>query len=176
MPKSWFMIPLTSDDLARRIESVSEANPQFKEIAQAFMLMDPDIIRVVALNMDTKYIINGFSTNITVTAIEDQLMAAMPLDFVTGALEESMKQGGATLIPGQELASTNTNGVEIGSFEFQQTALTSLGTTVPVHSKILVFQANGKLILIQVATPTQVEKEILPVLDEIMDTVKLVES
>lgn len=153
-----------------------EENPDFKNMAEAFARLDPDVIRLVALHKDTKYIVNGFSTNITVTAVEDKLMSAMPLDFVTGAVEESLKQNGATLISNQELASNNVNGVEIGTLEFQQAAPTVTGASVQAHSKILIFQTGGKFILIQLAILKQFAQELLPTLDQIADTVKRIEE
>jgi hypothetical protein len=103
-------------------------------------------------------------------------MSSMPLDFVTGALEESMKQAGTTILSHGELAADNANGVEIGFLEFQQNTPTATGATVRAQCKMLIFHANEKLIMIQLATPQQFAGEVLPVLDQIVDTVKLVEE
>ena len=176
IPAAWFVIPLSSEDIGSIITSLSEENPQFKDIAAAFAQMDPDVIRVIAVNEDTKYVVNGFSTNLTVTAVEDKLLSAMPLDFVTGAVEESLKQSGASIVSNQELATENANGVEIGFLEYQQTAPTVTGATIQAHSKILIFHSNGKLIMIQLATPEQFVEEVSPVLDQILDTVELMEQ
>lgn len=176
IPGAWFVIPLSSEDIGSIMTNVSEENPQFKDIAAAFAQLDPDVIRVIAVNEDTKYMVNGFSTNLMVTAVEDKLLSAMPLDFVTGAVEESLEQAGATIISGQELAADNANGVEIGSLEFQQNAPTITGATIQAQSKILIFHSNGKLIMIQLSTPKQFTQEVFPVLEEILDTVKLMES
>jgi hypothetical protein len=175
IPDTWFVIPLSSDDISTMINDLSEKNPQFKDIAAAFAQLDPDVIRVIAVNEDTKYITNGFATNLTVTAVEDKLMASMPLNMVTGVLEESMKQAGATIISNEELAIDNVNGVEIGFLEFQQTAPTATGATVQAQCKMLIFNSDGKLIMIQLTTPKQFAGEVLPVLDQIVDTVKLLE-
>jgi hypothetical protein len=176
IPEAWFVIPLNSEDLSSILSNLSEENPQFKDIAAAFAQLDPDVIRVIAVHEDTKYLANGFSTNLTVTAVKDKLMSAMPLDFVTGAVEESLKQGGATIISNQELATDNANGVEIGTVEFQQTTPTATGATVQAQSKLLIFHSNGKLIMIQLSTPKQFAGEVLPVLDQILDTVQLLEE
>ena len=176
IPEAWFVIPLSSEDIGSIMTNVSEENPQFKDIAAAFAQLDPDVIRVIAVNEDTKYIVNGFSTNLMVTAVEDKLLSAMPLDFVTGAVEESLEQAGATIISGHELAADNANGVEIGFLEFQQNAPTITGATIQAQSKILIFHSNGKLIMIQLSTPKQFTQEVFPVLEEILDTVKLMEE
>jgi hypothetical protein len=173
IPKTWFVIPLSSDDLVDILKELSKKNPAFQDTAKMFAQLDPDVIRVIAVNEDKKYIANGYSTNVTVTAIEDKLMSSMPLDFVTGAMEESIKQQGATVIPSQESAANNTHNVKIGSFEYQQTVPTATGAKVQVHAKALIFQANGKLIMIQLAVPKQFAKELLPVMAQIADSVQL---
>lgn len=174
IPQAWLVVPLSMGDITDILETLSEENPQLKDTAAAFAQLDPNVIRVIAVNEDTKYLFNGFSTNITVTAVEDKLMSSMPLDFVTGAVQESLKPGGATIIENQEFATTNANGVEIGIIEFQQTAPTAAGTNVPVHSKILIFQSSSKLIMIQLTTPNQFASELFPVLEQIRDTIKRV--
>jgi len=174
IPDGWLVIPLSSGDIADILETVSKENPELKDSAEAFAQLDPDVIRVIAVNENTKYITNGFSTNLTVTAIEDKLMSSMPLDFVTGAVEESLKQQGATLVSEFQPASKNANGVEIGTFEFQQETPTATGTRVKAQSKTLIFQSNGKLIMIQLAVPQQFAGELIPTLDQIIDTIKLI--
>jgi hypothetical protein len=175
LPATWLVIPLSSDDIADILKEVSEKNPAFEDTAKLWAQLDPDVIRVVAVNEDKKYISNGYATNITVTAIEEKLLSSMPLDFVTGAMEESLKQQGATLVPNQELAAKNAHGVEIGSFEYQQTTPTASGATVQVHAKALVFQAGNKLIMIQLAVPKQFAKELSPVVSQIKDSVQHIE-
>lgn len=176
IPESWLVIPLSSDDLTDILQGLSEENPQLKEIAATFAQLDPDVIRVMAMNKDMKYSVNGFSTNLTVTAIEDKLMSAMPMDFVTGAVEESLKQGGATIVSNEELAADNANGVEVGVLEFQKTTPTATGASVQAHSKILIFNAGAKMIMIQLTVPKQFAAEILPVLDQILDTIQLLDA
>jgi hypothetical protein len=176
IPEAWFVIPLSSEDIGSIITNLSKENPQFRDIATAFSQMDPDVIRVIAVNEDSKYMVNGFSTNLTVTAMEDKLLSDMPLDFVTGAVEESLRQSGAAILSNQELAIDNANGVKIGFLEYQQTAPTVTGATIQAHSRILIFHANGKLIMIQLATPEQFAGEVFLVLDQILETVKLLEA
>jgi len=175
LPEGWIVIPLSSEDLADILQSMSDENPEFKDMAQAFKQLDPNVIRVMAVNKDSKYISNGFSTNLSITALEDKLMSSMPLDFVVGAVEESLNQQGAELLSNGSLAARNANGVEFGSFDFLQTSLSATGASVQVRSKVVVFQTDGKLIMVQLATPEQFGEELLPVMDKISDSIKLME-
>lgn len=174
IPDGWLVIPLSTGDVADILKKVAEENPELKDAAEVFSQLDPDLIRVIAVNRNPKYIFNGFSTNLTVTAIEDKLMSSMPLDFVTGAVEESLKQQGATLVSEFQPASKNANGVEIGTFEFQQESPTATGARVKAQSKALVFQSNGRLIMIQLTMPQQFAGELMPVMDQIIDMINLV--
>jgi hypothetical protein len=176
IPEAWLVIPLSSADLNDILAGLSEENPELKEIAATFAQLDPDVIRVMAMNKDMKYSVDGFSTNLTVTAIEDKLMSAMPMDFVTGAVEESLKQGGATIVPNETLAADNANGVEVGVLEFQKTTPTATGASVQAHSKLLIFNAGAKMIMIQLTAPKQLAGEILPTLDQILDTIRLLDT
>ena len=174
LPKDWTVIPLSSDDLATILSNLSEKNPALKDIAESFQQLDPDVIRVIAVNDNPKYFVNGYSTNMTVTAVKDPLMATMPLDFVTGAVEETLQQQGATIV-NESTVTTNANGIEIGTFEFQKTTPTSTGASVMIRSKAILFQTTGKIVMIQLTTPQQFGEELFPILDDVLDSVNLLE-
>lgn len=174
IPEKWLVLPLSSEDIVDILDNVAEKNPDFEAIAKSFSQLDPDVIRLIALNENLEYTANGFSTNLTITAIEDKIMSSMPLDFVTGAVEESLKQQGATVVSEFQPSSKNANGVEIGSFEFQQETPTATGGKAKVQSKTLIFKSNGKLIMIQLAMPQKFAGEITPVLDQIVETIEFV--
>jgi hypothetical protein len=173
IPADWFVIPLSTGDIADILATLAEESPELSESAELFSQLDSDLIRVIALNDDPKYVSNEFASNLSVTALEDELMSSMPIDFVTGAVEEQLTQQGATLLSEHELSVINSNGVEIGSFSFEQAALTATGASIQIRSKTVIFQSNGKLVMMQLVTPVQFGDELLPKLDEIADSVKL---
>jgi hypothetical protein len=175
LPKDWMVIPLSSDDVATILSKLSEKNPAFKEMAETFKTLDPDVIRAIAMSTDPKYIAQGFSTNITITALEDKLMSSMPLDFVTGAMEQSLQEQGAKILSDSSLAAKNSNGVEIGSFDYEKTTPTAAGTNALVRAKAIVFQVNGKMILIQLATPKQFADDFLSVIEDVSSSIKLLD-
>lgn len=173
IPADWFVLPLGADDIAEIMDKVSEENPDLKESAEAFKRLDPDVIRVIALHKDSKYMVNGFGTNLSVTAIKDNLMASMPVTFVTGAMEEQLERGGATIIEQEELFVTSASGVEVGVIEFIQDAPTSTGKTVRVQSRLLVFQSGKTLILVQLAVPQKFAKELFPIMKDVANSITL---
>lgn len=175
LPQNWIVIPLSAEDLSQILDEMAAEDPALEEIADAFTQLDPDVIRAMAVNKDRKYIADGFSTNLSVTAIEDPLMSTMPIDFVTGAVEESIEQQGAELLSSGNTAVTNASGVEVGSFDFQQSTPSATGENILVRSKVILFQANGKVILVQLTTPQEFGEELVPIMDQIQDSISLIE-
>ncbi len=173
LPKGWIVIPLNADDLSEAISGLAETNPELSKIAEAFKQLDPNVIRVVALNEDPQYVYNGFATNVTVTAFEDKTLSTMPVAFVTGVLEGSLEDNGHTVLTSGANIINSASGVEVGIIETEQKAPTATGSTVDVQSRFLVFQANGKLLIIQLITPKQFSAELFPVMDEIGASVEL---
>lgn len=172
IPNGWVAIPLTTEDLAGVLQEIAKENPNIKDIADAFSQMDPEIVRLIAVPKNKKYNTNGFATNITVIAIEDRLMSGMPLDFVSGALEETLKQQGAKIISEFQPAESNPHGVTVTQIETEQMAPTSAGTRIRARSGTLLFQTNGRLIMVQLTTHQQFAAELMPVLKQISDTVE----
>lgn len=175
LPADWIVIPLSSKDITQILSGLSEKNPKLKDIAESFRQLDPDVIRVIAMNQDSKYMVNGFSTNFTLTAVDNKILSAMPVDFITGAVEESLKQHGATLLSASGPATKNAQGVEVGTIEYEQNTPTATGAAVRVHSKGILFRSNGKIIMIQLATLKQFVKELLPMLDAVSDSIELLQ-
>jgi hypothetical protein len=172
LPKDWTVLPFSTDDMADILQSMSDKNPEFRQMAENFKNLDPEVIRVMALNLNPKYMDGGASPSLSVIAIDNKVMTSMPLDFVLGSLEESFKQqGGEVISPSSTL--TNANGVEMGSFEYVQDIPSPLGGKIAVHYKAIIFRAGDKMIMVELGTPTQYEDEFLPIMDQIADSVEL---
>jgi hypothetical protein len=150
-------------------------NPDLQAAVETFRQLDPDIIRVIAINKDSKYIYRDFASNISVIALKDESLSVMPVAFVSGMMETQLEISGATIVPGDNFAFTNSHGVEIDSLEFKQAATSASGATITAHSKVLLFQAVGALINIQIAAPEQFAVELFPVMDEIAESIKVLE-
>lgn len=176
LPKGWVILPLSSKDLADILESAADETPELKDMAKALKNLDPDVIRVMAFNKNSKYNASGFATNLIVTAAEDKVMTTMPMDFVMGYLEDYITQQGGQQVSTKSSITTNPNGVEIGTIDYIQTTPTAVGTKVSVHVKAIVFQAGDKLITVQLTTPKQYAEELSPIMDQIKDSIKLTEE
>ena len=175
LPKGWIVIPLTSEDFFEMADKLAETNPELAEAIAALQKIDSDAIRLVALNEDSKYIQSGFTTNITVTAVEDKLMSTMPIPFITAMLEDSMEKNGAKILTTGANVLESKSGVEIGVVETEQTAMTASGMKATAYSKYLIFQVGGKVVMVQLATPVDFSDELNPVLESIAETIELLD-
>jgi hypothetical protein len=174
LPEGWTILPFSSEDMAQILQSMSDKNPEFKKIEDNFKNLDPDVIRVMALNLDSKFMQSGASPSFSVMAIDNTVMYSMPLDFVMGALEESFKQQGGEAVSSSTL--TNANGVEMGGFEYIQNVPSPTGGSIQVRYNTIIFKAVDKMIMVQLGAPKQFADEFLPIMDQIKDSVKLLEE
>ncbi|RJP47690.1 MAG: hypothetical protein C4583_16195 [Anaerolineaceae bacterium] len=175
LPKGWIVIPLTTDDFFAMADKLAGTNPELSEAIAAIQKIDSDAIRLVALNENPKYIQSGFTTNITITAVEDKLMSTMPIPFITAMLEDSMEKNGAKVLTSSANVLESKSGVEIGIVETEQTAVTATGMRVTAYSKYLVFQVAGKVVLVQLATPTDFRDELNPILESIAESIQILD-
>jgi hypothetical protein len=175
LPEGWMILPFSSKDMADILQSLSATNPDFKEMAENFKNLDPDVIRAMALNMDAKYRQGGASPSLSLIAIDNKVMSSMPMDFVIGSFEESITQQGAQL-SAESTAITNSNDVEIGSFNYVENIPMPAGGKIPVRYKAIVFRSGDKMILVQLGTPEKFEEQILPIMEQITDSIELIEE
>ncbi len=173
IPEDWIVVPLSSKDLAEILNSMSAKNPEIKAMAENLKNMDPDVMRVMAVSVDSKYMQDGASPSLSVMAIEDKVMSSMPMDYVTKALEASIKQQNVKVLSSGNPVVTNPNGVELGSFEYQRAIPSPLGTKIPVRYKAVFFRSGDKTILLQLGAPEQFADQFAPAVDQITDSIKV---
>lgn len=170
LPKGWIVIPIDQDGLGDLLDNVSEQNPDLAETAQAFRDLDPDVFRMAALYSDRETLSGGYGTNITVTAFADKIMSSMPLSFVTGVLEQSFIDGGGKVLTQGVNSIGNSHGVEIEYIDVEQSS-----AGFKVTQRLVVFQAEDKLIVITITTVPQFQAQILPVSDLLGGSIEYLE-
>ena len=169
LPENWVIIPLVKEDLEAMLERTAKDNPDLAKAAEAFKGLDSNVLRMVALNSNPEYLAGGYASNITVASLDDPLFSAMPLSFITGALEQSFNQQGVKVLTAGVNTIDNASGVEVEYIDLEQNINSS-----PVRQRLIVFQSNKKLIMITVSTLARFEQEIFGVADQIGASVELV--
>lgn len=175
LPKGWVVIPMTSDALETAIDLAAERNPEIAdeiEVLKDTVGVDTDMFRGVSIYADRDYMEQGFPTNINIMVMGDGSLSSMPLPFISGLLEEEFKKGGAKVLTEGVNEVENQNGVEVEYIDLEQYD-PSFGTGLKFNTRILLFQANKKLIIVQLATPKKFSKDILPIANEIGATIEL---
>ncbi len=157
LPADWAVIPVQKDDFSAALDQLAKDNPNLADLVQAFKDMDPTVFRMAALNKNPDYLVNGFAANMNITAVENKLLSAMPLAFVTGALEETFKQQGAKVVTEGVNTMENTHGVEIEFIDLEQSV-----NGVKIAQRVIVFQTNNKLILLTTTASKQSSQDIFP--------------
>jgi hypothetical protein len=170
LPADWIVIPFDKDDLDLMIDKLAEQDPNIASAAEAFKNLDPNALRMAALNSNRKYVTEGYGSNITIAAIEDKTFSVMPLSFITGVLEESFKQQGMKVLTTGVNTIENTHGVEVEYIDVEQNIA---GKHAQQH--VIMFQSGGNLILITVTTLPQFKEEVFQMGDRIGASIEYLE-
>lgn len=168
------VVPITKDDMSNSIDLMAEENPDLADELNTFKSLDPDVVRSVALYSNKDFIYKGYATNVVVSALSDPTLAAMPLTFISGLFEEQFKQNGIKVLTQGVNELDNPNGVEVEYIDIEQT-LNILGTKQVIASRIVIFQMENGLIMVQVSTPNKFGEEILPIAEDIGASIKKLE-
>jgi len=164
----WVIIPIGKGDLDAMLEKLGKENPDLAKSAEAFKNLDANVVRMVALNSNRDYFANGNATNINIAALTDPVLSAMPISFITGALEESFtKQGMKVLTTGVNIID-NTHGLDVEYIDVEQSL-----NGVKIQQRLIVFQSNKKLIMITVSTLPQFKDEIFKMAEAIALSIEL---
>ena len=169
LSEDWVIIPMAKEDLEVALEKLGREDPDIAKAAEAFKNLDSDVLRMAALNRKSEYLVGGYASNITVTAIEDPVLSVMPLSFITGVLEESFTQQGIKVLTTDVNVIDNAGGVEVEYMDVEQTI-----SGIKVQQRMLVFQSNKKLILVTVSTRPQFKDEIFQLAEQIGGSVEFI--
>lgn len=173
LPQEWVVIDLTQEDISKALDQAARQDPQLAEMAQGFKHLDPDIIRLIGLSRTRKYKSNSYPTLLSIAAVADPIASSMPMSFVTAMIEDKVLQG-ATNTSWE--VKTNINGIEIGIVQGSMRFPSATGGRTDVRTKVIAFQSDKKLIMVQIITPREFGDEVLPAADQIIDTIKLIKS
>ena len=172
LPPGWVIIPLTKEDLDRVIEQVAGEDPEFAKMAEAFRQAAPDFMRLIGLHGDRKYRSGQYPTLVSITVISDTVAGSMPMSFVTAMIEDNVMTGSKDTTWD---VLENDHGIEIGIVQGSLKVPSVKGGTINAKTKVIAFQVNKKLIMVQFITPAEFGAEVLPAADQIIDTIRLLE-
>jgi hypothetical protein len=171
LPEDWEVVFTSQKDLQQAVQDQASADPEFADIAQGFKDMDPDVFRLAAVNVDRKYFdTSDTPTLLTVNAYEDAIASTMPMAFVTAMIEDNILKDAKNT---SWDVTNNGNGVEVGIVTGDNTFSFDNGINVNVEMIVIAFQANNKLIILEIAAPQGYGKEILASFDSMINSIKV---
>lgn len=168
LPADWIIIPLKKEDLNIMISKLADENPDLATAAEAFKNLDSNVLRMAALNSNRKYITAGFGSNITITAIENDTLSAMPLSFITAVLEDTFQKQGMKVLTTGVNTIENAHNVDVEFIDVEQVVG---GKHAQQH--VIVFQSGSNLILITVTTLQQFKDEVFQMSNQIAASIVL---
>jgi hypothetical protein len=173
LAEDWIVIPISAEDLSNLVGAMAAENPELAEQAEAFEQLDPDVFRMVAINQDPGLIAKGYATNVTVAAIEDPTLATMPLAFISAVMEDSFESNGAEILTQGVNEIDNPNNVEVEYLDLEQTAPTPSGGSLTVRARVILFQVQGKLMMLTIAAPKEFSDEVFAAANKIGESIEM---
>ncbi len=171
LPENWKVAFTSQKDLQQAAQDQANADPEFGDIAAGFKDIDPDVFRLAAMSIDKKYLDAADTpTLLTANAYEDAIASSMPMAFVTAMIEDNILKDARNT---SWEVTNNGSGVEVGTVTGDTTFSFDAGMKVNVEMIVIAFQANNKLIIIEVAAPQGYGKEILASFDDMIDSIKV---
>lgn len=172
LPKDWVVVPISKDAIAKAADALAEENPEMAEIFSSLKDVDPNLLRCVAVYGNKDYVYKGYPTYVNISVIDEPSLTSMPLAFVSAVLEDGLQQSGAKIITNGVNEISNPNNVEVEYIDMEQ-QFTMNGIKQTIDSRLVIFLANKKLIVVQMLTPQKFNKDIFPIINEIGTTIEL---
>jgi len=170
LPPDWVVIPVNKDTLSLNLDELAKTNPNLVASAEAFKDMDPDMLRMAALNTNLDYFANGSASNITIVSIEDETLSALPLSFISGALEESFMQQGFNVLTTGANTLENDHNVEMEYIDLEQNI-----NGLKIRQRMILFITSNKLVMMTISTLPQFTDDMFQMGDEIGASIEILE-
>lgn len=167
----WMVIPVSPEHIDRATQASPALDAEFLRLAQKLSDSKTDAFRLIGLNTDSKYAKAENPTLLLVTAIPDRVSASLPMPKLAQMIQETVFAD-ATGNDVQQDVVQNSTGLQLVVVEGPYDYYSTQGETLKTRSKVIAFQANYRVILIQFITPVEFGADVLPGADEVVDTIR----
>ncbi len=170
LPANWLAVPLTKEDIDPIVKEIATDSPEFARMAEWYQSLDSSIFRVFGLSKDPKYAKASYPTLLMISAVPDTLASTLPMEAVTAMIEDKVLTGSTDTTWSVK---HNAHGVDVGIVEGSIKMSTPNAGKQNARTKVIAFQSNKKLVMVQFFVPTQFAAQVLPALDSVIDTIQL---
>jgi hypothetical protein len=171
LSQEWTVIPVSQEHIDRVAQASPALDAEFLRLAQKLYDTREDAFRLVGLEADSKFAKPENPTLVLVTAIPDRVSATLPMPELARMIQDTVfSSTNAKDMQRDVVQNAHDLGVAVveGPYDYYSTQ----GETLKTQSKVLGFQANSRVILIQFITPAEFGAEVLPGIDQIIDTIQ----
>ncbi len=176
IPSTWAGIPANADDISPYVEQAAENNPQFSEALNMLQNMDPNILRIIALDTTTEHYENGYAPNFSVLTMEDPISARMTLENIvklTGSSITSQYQDAKLLNSGIE---TIDDTFSYGYNEFSLSINAADGVPIQIFQKQVYFSIEEYIVIITLSAPRNNYEPPLLEFDAMMSSTQIIDQ
>lgn len=170
---TWVCIPANVDDLTPYVEQASENNPQFSQAFSMLQNVDPNILRIMAMDTNMDHYKDNYVPNFSVIALKDPLGAKMPLKNTVQMMGDSIKSqfpGIGLLNSGIEQVSSDFS---YGYNEWKTPMTTQDGAVVKVFQKQVFFSIQDYFVVMTLSAHSDRYDEVLLDFNTIMETIQM---
>jgi len=169
LPSDWAAVSFTEEEFDQAAGQIIASDPNFQQMAEGLKNVDSDAYRLAAFNINRSYMNGTFPSLLTINAFSDSMAGTMPMAFVTAMIEDTVLKD-ATSTTWEVV--DNANKVEIGIVKGTRKITFPNGLSTAVQELVISFQANKKLIVVEIATPGKFGDQILSPVEESIDFIK----
>ena len=167
LPEGWSVI--RSSSVPSQMDPARK-NPALVKLIAAFEGADERVFRFLGIEADQKYLESPYPTYILIQTDADPFLSIMPMAAVTAGIEDRYLNNASII--GWDVKNT-PEGLELGINDATRMISMSSGINVKVLIKVISFQSDQVLIMLQIFTPEEFSNDFNILADEIIGTIEL---
>lgn len=175
IPSTWVTIPANVDDLTPYVERASEDNPQLEKAFSMLQKVDPNILKIMAMDTNMDHYKDSYVPNFTVISMRDPIGSKLPLKNTVEIMGNAIK----SQFPGAKLIGSGVEQVDsdfsYGYNEWNISMNTPGAAAVKVFQKQAFFPIQDYFVIMTLSAHASKYDDVLAEFDAIMETIKLLD-
>jgi len=171
-PAGWAVVGLSPDDLNQLMQLASKNNPDFQQTISLLKTMDPKVFRVFAFDFQPNDMVDGYTTNINIVGVNNNIIKAMTLQELTDETVQSIRQINNNIQVTSSKVTQTASNTPIGLIELNMPVNTYTGVKISVYEQAVIFQVPQGSIQVTLSTPVSMQSRILPIFNQIIGSLR----
>ncbi|CAG0996446.1 hypothetical protein ANAEL_02623 [Anaerolineales bacterium] len=175
IPSTWVAIPANVDDFTPYVKGISENNPQLEKAFSMLQKVDPNILKIMAMDTNMEHYVGSFIPNMTVATMKDPIGSKLPLKNVVQIMGDTIK----SQFPGAKLLDSGIEQVNsdfsYGYNEWNTSINTQDDTAVKIFQKQVFFPIQDYFVIMTLSAPASKYDDVLAEFETIMETIQFLD-